>query len=116
MALIDLVIGFVVSLLIGALGIYVGARVIANRDDYEYAIITALIGAVVWWVIATFIPIIGSILALIAWIYVINARYPGGWLNAIGIALVAFVTVWVVLLILSAIGILTPDALGVPAI
>lgn len=119
MALIDLVIGFVVSLIIGALGIYVGARVIVNRDDYEYAIITALIGAVVWWVVAAlvgWIPLLGPLLALLAWIYVINARYPGGWVNAIGIALVAFVTVWVVLLVLNAIGILAPDALGVPSI
>ena len=127
MALIDFVIGFVVSLLIGAFGIYVGARVIANRDDYEYAIITAIIGAVVWWVITaifsviTWIPILGtlasvfaSLLALIAWIYVINARYPGGWGNAIGIALVAYVTVWVVLVILSMLGIFSPGAVGVP--
>jgi uncharacterized membrane protein YjjP (DUF1212 family) len=127
MALIDFVIGFVVSLLIGAFGIYVGARVIANRDDYEYAIITALIGAVVWWLITalfgviTWIPVLGdiasviaSLLALVAWIYVINARYPGGWGNAIGIGLVAYVTVWVVLVILNVLGIVSLGAVGVP--
>ena len=127
MALIDFVIGFVVSLLIGAFGIYVGARVIANRDDYEYAIITALIGALVWWIISalfslvTWIPILGtlasvlaSLIALFAWIYVINARYPGGWGKAIGIGLVAYVTVWVVLWLLDLLGILSLGAVGVP--
>jgi uncharacterized membrane protein len=127
MAIIDFIIGFVVSLLIGAFGIYVGARVIANRDDYEYAIITALIGALVWWLITvlfgliTWIPILGSIasvlaslLALFAWVYVINARYPGGWGNAIGIGLVAYLTVWVVLVLLNSLGIVSLGAVGVP--
>jgi uncharacterized membrane protein len=127
MAIIDFIIGFVVSLLIGAFGIYVGARIIANRDDYEYAIITALIGALVWWLITvlfgliTWIPILGSIasvlaslLALFAWVYVINARYPGGWGNAIGIGLVAYLTVWVVLVLLNSLGIVSLGAVGVP--
>lgn len=47
MALIDSVIVFVVSLLVGALGVYVGARVITDYEDYTYAIVTALIGAVI---------------------------------------------------------------------
>ena len=117
MALVDLVIGFVVSLLIGALGIYVGARVITDRSDYEYAIITALIGSIVWWVVAAlvgWIPLLGSLLAFLAWIYIINARYPGGWGKAIGIALVAFVTVWVVLFVLGALNIVSAGAIGVP--
>lgn len=114
---ISFVIGFIVSLLVGALGIYVGARVITGIEDYGYAIITALIGAVVWWLVAFFlgwIPLLGTLLALIAWIWVINVRYPGGWGKAIGIGLVAWLSVWVVLVILSTLGLITPDALGIP--
>jgi hypothetical protein len=120
---LNFVIGFVVSLLIGAFGIYVGARVIADRDDYEYAILTALVGALVWWVVAgilSIIPIVGglvgSVLGLLAWVYVINARYPGGWGRAIAIGLIAYLTVWVVLVLLSSTGLLAPDALGVPGL
>ncbi|MFC7080757.1 hypothetical protein [Halorussus caseinilyticus] len=120
---LNFVIGFVVSLLIGAFGIYVGARVIADRDDYEYAILTALVGAFVWWLVAglfSIIPIvgglIGSVLGLLAWVYVINARYPGGWGNAVGIALVAYLTVWVVLVLLNSVGLLASGALGVPGL
>ena len=47
MALLDSVIVFVVSLLVGALGIYVAARVITDYDDYTYAIVTALIASLV---------------------------------------------------------------------
>ena len=114
MAVLDLIIGFVVSLLIGAFGIYVGASVIADIKDYEYAIITALVGSLVWWLVAAIVPFVGSILALIAWIYIVNARYPGGWGNAIGIGLIAYVTVWVVLYALSLFNVIATSALGVP--
>lgn len=117
MAIHQVVIGFVVSLLIGALGIYVGARVIVDYEDYTYAIITALIGALVWFVVATlvgWIPFLGALLALIAYIAVVNWRYPGGWMEAIGIALVAWIAVLVITYILAVLGITSFEALGVP--
>ena len=46
-ALIDSIVVFIVSLLIGALDIYIGARVIADREDCSCALITALIGAII---------------------------------------------------------------------
>ena len=117
MALIDSVVGFVVSLLIGALGIYLGARVIVNTEDYTYAIITALIGAIIWVIVAAlvgWIPLLGPILALIAWIAVINWRYPGGWVDAALIGVIAWIASLVVLWILSILGIVAFDALGIP--
>jgi len=114
MAVIDLLIGFVASLLVGALGIYVGGRVITDIDDYSYAVITALVGAVVWWLVSAIVPFVGSLVALVAWIYIINARYPGGWGKAIGIGLVAYLTVWIVLVVLNSLNLIAADALGVP--
>jgi steroid 5-alpha reductase family enzyme len=119
MALIDSVIVFVVSLLIGALGIYVGARVITDTDDYSYALITALIGAIVWTIVAFligWIPLLGPIVALIAYVGVINYRYPGGWLNAIGIALIAWLASLLVVAVLATLGVTTFDAAGVPGV
>ena len=117
MALIDTIIVFVVSLLIGALGIYVGARVLTHTDDYTYAIVTALIGSIVWAVIAFllgWIPFLGPLIALVAYLAVINWRYPGGWGSAIGIALVAWVSVLVILYVLALLGLATFQAVGVP--
>lgn len=119
MALIDSLIVFIVSLLIGALGIYIGARIVADVDDYTYAIVTALIGAIVWVVVAFFfgwIPLLGPILALLAYIAVINTRYPGGWANAIVISLIAWVASLVVLYILGVMGITAFEAFGVPGV
>jgi hypothetical protein len=117
MALIDSLIVFVVSLLIGAVGIYVGARVVTGHDDYTYAIVTALIGAVIWAVVGLlfgWIPFLGPLLALVAYVAVINYRYPGGWLNAILIALIAWIASLAVLYVLALVGIGAFEAVGVP--
>ena len=118
MAFIDSLIVFVVSLLIGALGIYVGASVLTDFEDYSYAIITALIGAVIWAIVGFFfgwIPLLGPALALLAYVTVINLRYPGGYGRAIGIAVIAWVAVFVVLYVLAVLGIFQDaEALGVP--
>lgn len=119
MTLLESLVVFVVSLLIGALGIYVGARITTGAEDYTYAIITALIGAIVWVVISFFfgwIPLLGPILALIAYIAIINWRYPGGWMNAIAIALIAWLSAFVVLYMLSLLGVTTFEAMGVPGV
>lgn len=119
MALIDSIVVFVVSLLIGALGIYVGALVITDADDYTYAIVTALLGAIVWSLVAFFlgwIPFLGPLLTLVAYVAVINVRYPGSWLDAVGIALVAWVASLVVLYILGFLGLASFEAMGVPGV
>lgn len=117
MALLDSIIVFVVSLLIGALGIYVGGRIVTDSKDYGYAVVTALIGAIIW-AIAGFlfgwIPLLGPLLVLIAYVAVIHYRYPGGWLNAILIALVAWVATLVVLYLLALLNIGAFEAIGVP--
>ncbi|MCU4754160.1 hypothetical protein OB919_19615 [Halobacteria archaeon AArc-curdl1] len=115
--MLNSIIVFIVSLLIGALGIYVGARVIVDTSDYTYAFITALFGALVWAVVGFFfgwIPLLGPILVFLAYLAVINARYPGGWLRAILITLVAWLSVLIVLTLLAVAGITTVDAVGVP--
>jgi hypothetical protein len=116
---ISAVIGFVVALLVGAFGIYVGGRVITDTDSYVYAIITALIGSAIWFVVSFFvgfIPLIGPLLALVAYLWVINRRYPGGWVSAAGIALIAWIAVFVIVYLLAIVGLVTPSAVGVPAI
>ena len=117
MALIDSLVIFVVSLLIGGLGIYAGARILTNARSYSHALITALIGAVVWAVTAFFlgwIPLLGPLLVLVAYIAVVNWRYPGGWATAAGISLVAWLTAVAVLYILGVLNVVAFSAVGVP--
>ncbi|SDR41613.1 hypothetical protein [Natronobacterium texcoconense] len=115
--MIDSIVVFVVSLLIGALGIHVGAMVIADVSDYTYAVFTALFGAIVWSVVGFlfgWIPLLGPALVLLAYLGVVKRRYPGGWIDAAGITLVAWIAVIVVLYALAFAGYTTFDAAGVP--
>lgn len=114
--LVSSVIGFVVSLLVGALGIYVGARIVVDVRDYSYALVTALVGSLVWFVVAFFIPFIGGLLALLAYLWLVNRRYPGGWGSAIAITLVAYLASAAVLYLLAVVGITSFEALGVPGL
>ncbi len=117
MPLIDSLIVFGIGLLIGAIGIYVGGRVVTGIEDYTYAIGTAFIGAIVWAITAFFlggIPGIGPLIVLLAWIWIINRRYPGGWGNAALIGLIAWITVLAVLAVLAWAGVGNFEAIGVP--
>lgn len=117
MALVDFLIVFVIGLLIGAIGIYFAGRLITGEGDYLYAVGTAFIGALVWSVVNFFvggIPGLGPLLALIAWIWVINSRYSGGWVNASLIGLISWITVILVLALLASFGVGNFAAIGVP--
>ncbi|WP_206022044.1 hypothetical protein [Salarchaeum sp. JOR-1] len=112
---------FVVSLLVGGFGLYVGGRVVAGVDDYSHAVVTALVGAVVWAITATFlgwIPLLGPVLVFLTYLWVVKHRYPGGWVNAALITLVAWLTLVVVLAFAESVGTFEKefDAFGVPGI
>ena len=117
--MIESLIVFVVSLLIGAVGIYAGAKVIVDAEDYTYALITALLGAIIWAVVGFFfgwVPLLGPLLVLLAYLAVVNARYPGGWVDAAAITIVAWLSVLIVLYVLALIGVTGFDAVGVPGV
>lgn len=107
------IVAFLVALLVGGLAIYVSARLVADVDDYSHAVITALLGAI-GWAIASLVPVIGSILALVVWVGVIKWRYPGGWVKAAIIGGVAWVSALVILFVLNSVFGLGIGAFGVP--
>lgn len=119
MGVLDAVITFVVSLLVGGLGIHIGASLIAGKSDYGKAVFTALIGALVWGVVGFLIgwlPLIGPVIVFLAYVAVIKSRYRGGWLAAGGIALIAWAASLAVMSVLAIIGIGGFDVLGVPGV
>ena len=119
MALVDSVVVLLVSLLIGGLGIHVGASVVAGARDYGHAVVTAAAGAVVWAVVGGLlggIPLVGPALTLLAYLLVIRLRYRTGWVSAGGIALVAWLSVLVVLYVLATVGVTTFEAVNVPGV
>lgn len=116
--LVSAVFIFLVSLLIGAAGIHLSARLLIDRDTgFRRAIVTALVGAIVYTVVGLFfgwIPLLGPLLMLLAWIGIINWQYPGGWGTAAGIGFIAWIVAIILLYVLSILGIVTPEAMGIP--
>ncbi|MFC7155019.1 hypothetical protein ACFQPA_06065 [Halomarina halobia] len=112
------IVAFVISLLIGAIGIHIGATLIIDRDvGFGRAVFTALVGALVWALVSFFlgwIPLLGPLLAVIAWIGVINWQYPGGWFAAAAVGVIAVIASAVVLWLLGTFLGVGMDALGVP--
>ena len=117
-AVVSAVFVFLVSLIVGAVAITMGARLLIDQDTgFRRATVTALIGAVVYTVVGFFfgwIPLLGPILMLLAWVAVINWQYPGGWGTAAGIGLIAWLVAVLILFGLAQVGVVTPDAMGVP--
>lgn len=109
---------FLVSLLVGTVAINVGARLLVDRDTgYRRAVLTALAGAVVYTVVGFFlagVPLLGPLLMLAAWVWVINVAYPGGWGTAVGIGVVAWFVAVLLLVGLAQFDVVTADAVGIP--
>ena len=119
MALFDAAIVFVVNLLIGGFGIYAGSKLVTGKADYSYSIVTALLGAVIWSITAFFvgfIPLIGPLLTFLAYLAVINARIEGGWIDALLVSAIAWISVAVVLSLIAVFSSLTFAAIGVPGV
>ncbi|AFO55307.1 MULTISPECIES: hypothetical protein [unclassified Natrinema] len=106
-------VAFLVALLVGGLAIFASARLIVGVDDYSHAVVTAILGAVAWGV-TSWIPLLGPILALIAWVWVINWRYPGGWGTAAAIGVIAWFAALGILFVLNVVFRLGVGAFGVP--
>ena len=109
------VVTFLVALLVGGLAIYLGAGLVVGSDDYGHAVVTALLGAIVW-ALTSWIPLVGLLVALVVWVGVVNWRYPGGWGDAAVIGVVAWLSALVILFVLNAILGLGVRALGVPGV
>ncbi len=113
--IIGSLVSFVVAALIGGLAIYLAARIVVDVNDYTRAIFTAVLGGIAW-ALTAWIPLIGPLVALVAWVAVIKWRYPGGWRVAIGIGILAWLSALVILLVLHILTPLRIGAFGVPGV
>lgn len=115
MSIIGSAVAFVVSLLVGGLAIFIAASVVADVRDYGHAVVTALVGALVWAVselLLSWVPLVGEFVPLVAWVWVIRGRYGVSWIHAGIIGFIAWGSAILVLTVLPLAGV--TDAFGVP--
>ena len=109
----DSVVVFVASVLVGGVAIHVAANHVVDAGEYGDAVLTALLGALAWAVFDP-VPLVGPVVALLAWVAVIKWRYPTGWLRAGLVGGGAWAIATIVLAALALLGVGSLDALGVP--
>ncbi|WP_122090140.1 hypothetical protein [Halalkalicoccus subterraneus] len=117
---LDTIIVFLVSLIVGTLGIYVGVSLATNEAiGFGGAALTALLGALAWGLVSFFVgwlPLVGALLALVAWVGVINLRHAGGWATAALIGVVAWLVASAALYALTLAGLVSASAVGIPGV
>ncbi|WP_254762610.1 hypothetical protein [Natrinema marinum] len=109
----DRLLAFAVSLLIGGAAVHAGTHVVADARDYAHAVLTALCGALVWALLEP-IPLLGGVLAIVAWVAVLKWRYRLGWPRSAAVGVAAWAAAVVALAALELVGIGSVSALGVP--
>lgn len=117
MALTDTILVFIIGLIVGGLGIHIGALLTIGLSDYGKAIRTALVGAIIWAVVGFFfgfIPLLGPVITFLAWLAVIKSIYEESWLKTLIIAGIAWASVLIILYVLAAIGVGGFEAIGIP--
>lgn len=115
MTLLGSAVAFIVALLVGGLAIFVAASIVTGKRDYSHAVFTALFGAIAW-ALTAWIPLLGPILALIAWVWVIKWRYKGGWVTAAIIGFIAWASAVIILYVIDITFDLDIGAFGIPAV
>ncbi|MFB6094273.1 MAG: hypothetical protein ABEJ77_04975 [Halanaeroarchaeum sp.] len=101
------------SLVVGGLAILAGTRLVADEGDLVRATFTAGVGALVWAFLDG-IPVIGPLVAAVAWIALVRVRHDTGWLGATVAGFVAWMVAVVLAAALSFVGLPVTEVVGVP--
>ncbi|QLK24369.1 hypothetical protein HYG81_09535 [Natrinema zhouii] len=109
----DRLLTFAVNLLIGGMALHVGTHVVSDTREYAHAVLTALLGALVWALLEP-VPLLGGLLAVVAWVAVVKWRYRHGWVRSSAVGIAAWAAAVVVLAALELAGIGSVSTLGVP--
>jgi hypothetical protein len=93
MALLEVVIGFLISLVVSGVIIYLATKLLGEKEGFGTAIFAALIGAIIF-ALASYFIVVGWIAALIggiAWLIALSSLYNIGWLKSLVIAIVIWI-------------------------
>lgn len=92
-------IGFLISLGISAIIIYLATKLLGEKEGFGTAILAALVGAIIFAVVSHFLGVglVASLVGGIAWLIALGSLYKIGWLKSFAIAVI----IWIFTAILS---------------
>jgi biotin transporter BioY len=94
-------IGFIIAWVISAIVVYVTSKLFGETEGFGTAIIAALVGAIIYFVMGLLLPgIIGSLLALVGWLLALKYFYHAGWIKSALMAIVIWILATIVGLLL----------------
>jgi len=93
MAFLGVLIGFLISLVISAIIIFIAAKLLGEKEGFGTAILAALAGAVIFGLVSYFlgIGIIASVIAGIVWLIALSSLYQMGWLKSFVVAVIIWI-------------------------
>lgn len=111
-----------VSILVGGLAIHVGSVLALTGEDYEHALVTAVLGGLAWALVdyafaeAGLPGRLSSVVGLVVWVAVIGWRYDAGWIRAAMVGLFGWIAALATLAVLDVLGIGGLGAYGIPGV
>jgi len=99
MTLLELLMGFLISLVVSGLIIYLATKLFGEKEGFGTALLAAFIGAIIFALGTAFLGIgwLAVLISGIAWLIALGILYKIGWLKSLGVAIV----IWVFTIIIS---------------
>ena len=93
MTFIGTLLGFLISLVISAIIIFLATKLFGETEGFGTAILAALIGSIIFAITNYFIGIgwVAALIGGIAWLIALGSLYKIGWLKSLAIAVVVWV-------------------------
>ncbi len=85
---------FVIGLLVSAVAVRLALKIFPfkqKRESFGGALLTALVGAVIFWIFTAIKIPFGTLIALILWLYALKKIQGVGWLGAIALAILIYI-------------------------
>lgn len=105
MALTEMILGFLISLVISAIIIYLATKLFGESEGFGTALFAAVTGSIIFAIASYFIVIgwVASLIGGIAWLIALGSLYNIGWLKSLLIAVVIWVFATIVSMVLPTI-------------
>ncbi len=105
MAFVGVVLGFLISLMISAIIIFVAAKLLHEKEGIGTAIVAALSGAIIFAVVWYFLGTgwVAALIGGLAWLIALASLYRMGWLKSLVIAVIIWVFATIVSVVLPTI-------------